>query len=416
LNILYFSYEFPPFHVGGLGTYSSEMTTRYIKMGHSVTVFSKNPGDAPTYEVWRGVEVHRPVLANIIDLLPIVMPGDVAKWPISSQEYFADVLMYNILSATKSTNLLVKKNGRSFDVIVAHDWLSAIGGIASKRELEKPFVFHFHSTEQGRTTNGSLTIKNLERAAGRIADVIVTVSEAMVKELISLGHDVSKIRVVPNGVDHEKYNPEREEFSEERVREFREKIGVGEDPMILFLGRLVWVKGVGSLVHAMPKILKEVPNAKLVIVGKGEQQSTVEYLIERDNLQRSVIPKFEFVSEEERLMYYAACDVAVFPSRYEPFGIVCAEAMSMGKPVVVGAKGISGLREQVIPSGPKRCGSHVDPDNPEDIAKFVVELLKDDNLRRKLGENARKRVLEEYTLDKAAKRTIEIYKKLCAEA
>ncbi|KXA94927.1 glycosyl transferase family 1 [candidate division MSBL1 archaeon SCGC-AAA259E19] len=415
MKILYYSYEFPPFHVGGLGTYAQEMAKMFVKRDHSVTAFSKNPGDAPTHEIWKGIEVHRPLLADIVDLLPILMPGDVSHWPTSSQEYFAEVLMYNMLSATKTVNDLVSKDDREFDIIVAHDWLSAIAGIATKRELDLPFVFHVHSTEQGRTRDGSETIKSLERSAARISDLVITVSDAMKGQLISLGYNPEKIRAIPNGVDHEKYDPNRKEFSEDKNKEFREKIGVGDDPMILFVGRLTWVKGVESLTKAMPTILSEIPDAKLVILGQGDQENAVRDVIENNDLHENVITHFKWVEEEERLKYYAASDLCVFPSRYEPFGIVCTEAMSMGKPVVVGAKGTCGFREQVITSGADRCGSHVDPDSPHDIAEFVIEILKDDDLRERMGNNARQRVLDNYTLDSVADRTLNTYEKLIEE-
>jgi glycosyltransferase involved in cell wall biosynthesis len=120
------------------------------------------------------------------------------------------------------------------------------------------------------------------------------------------------------------------------------------------------------------------------------------------------------VEENERLLYYAACDLAVFPSKYEPFGIVCVEAMSMGQPVIVGAAGTSGFREQIVPSGPDRCGSHINPYDPLDVAKFTIELLKNDNMRMELGKNARKRVLEYFSNDKAAAETIEVYEEIAA--
>ena len=412
MNILYFPFEFPPFCVGGLGTYAFEMARRFARMGHSVTVFSKNPGDAITRDLYEGVEVHRPLVTDMVDLLPLIVPGDIKQWPTASQNYFADVFIHNLLSATKSINLLARTDKRNFDIIVAHDWLDAIAGIICKKAFQKPFVFHLHSTEQGRVTDGSPTIKNLEKLAGTIADVIITVSYAMRDHLISLGYDEKKIRVVPNGVDEEKYNLESRKFSHDKIMKFREKIGVGTDPVILFVGRLTWVKGADTLIRAMPMILKEVPNAKLVILGKGDQEEMIKHLIGHLGIQNNVKTYFEFVDEKERLLYYAACNIAVFPSKYEPFGIVCTEAMSMEKPVIVGAKGISGFREQIIPSGPDRCGAHVNPDDPYDIAKFAIEMLKSETLRKELGRNARKRVLERYTLDKVAEETIGIYKEL----
>jgi len=83
--------------------------------------------------------------------------------------------------------------------------------------------------------------------------------------------------------------------------------------------------------------------------------------------------------------------------------------MAFGKPVVVGARDVSGLREQVISSGPNQCGFHINPYDPSDIAKFVVTLLEDGELRKKLGENARKRVLEAFTWRKVANDTIAVY-------
>ena len=414
MNILYFSFEYPPFFVGGLGTYAYEVTRRFVRTGHSVTVFSNKVEGAPTKEIVDGVEVHRPITVDVAELLSIIMPEEVKRWPPDSQRYFSNVLLYNVLSTTKAVNLLVEAEGRKYDMIAAHDWLSAMAGIITKRAIRRPLVFHLHSVEEGRVGDGSPSVKALERAGGRAADLIITVSYAMRDQLISLGYDEKKIRVVYNGVDEQKYNPDR--IPPDKIAEFRESIGVGNDPMILFVGRLTWVKGADTLVRAMPSILREVPNAKLVLVGKGDQENMIKEMISQMGLENSVKTVFKYVPEEERIMYYAACDVAVFPSKYEPFGIVCTEAMSMGKPVVVGAKGVSGFREQVVPSGPRRCGSHINPDDPEDIAKFVLELLKDENLRKRLGKNARERVLQEFTLDRVVERTLHIYCQAVADS
>ncbi|MEM2508387.1 MAG: hypothetical protein QXF11_03275, partial [Candidatus Hadarchaeales archaeon] len=74
MNILYFSFEFPPYFVGGLGTYAYEMSRRFARFGHSVTLFAMNPGDAVTTDLVEGVEVHRPLLADATDLLPCIVP------------------------------------------------------------------------------------------------------------------------------------------------------------------------------------------------------------------------------------------------------------------------------------------------------------------------------------------------------
>ncbi len=216
--------------------------------------------------------------------------------------------------------------------------------------------------------------------------------------------------MIHNGVDEEKYDATR--FSSRQVEAFREKIGVGSSPLIFFIGRLTSVKGVDMLVRAMTSIIREIPDAKLVIVGMGEMQTMLSRMVFDLHLEENVILHFRIVPEEERLLYYAASDVAVFPSKYEPFGIVCTEAMSMGKPVVVGASGTSGFREQVIPVGDGICGYHINPYDPADIARYVVDILQHPDLAATMGMNGRNRVKEFFTWDIASEKTLKVYQEL----
>lgn len=413
MEIVFFTYEYPPYLVGGLGTYAEYITREFVKMGHDVTVFAMHTKDAPTRDIYGGVEVHRPIVENmnISLLLPMFIPEEIQRWSEHGKKFFGDIFLYNILSASKLVNDLVRMEKRKVDLIAAHDWLGSIGGILASRGLNKPLIFHVHSTEQGRTGDGSDTIKRLERLAAGYAERIITVSYAMRDHLVSLGYDERKIRVVYNGIDAEKYSPEN--VPPEEVKAVRRSLGIADDEyMILFIGRLTWVKGADTLVLAMPEILSRVPKAKLVIVGVGEQEEMLKEEVARLNLYDKVILKYEFLPEDLRIKYYAAADVCVFPSKYEPFGIVCTEAMSMGKPVVVGARGVSGMREQVIPSGPYQTGFHINPYDPSDIAKFVTILLEDEGLRKRCGENARRRVLEMFTWRRVAENTIRVYKEV----
>jgi len=406
-------YEYPPKIVGGLGTYAAEITRKFVLLDNDVTVFTMNDdtGSLPTRELWRGIEIHRPIHIDISDSLPDVVAEDVKKWG-RGLRFFSKLLMYNYLTASKLVNDLVRSEDFKYDIVVAHDWLSVIGGTAIKRELGLPFVFHVHSTEKGRTLgNGSEVIYNIELRGGQLADMIVTVSNAMRDELITLGFPAEKIKVIYNGVDPQKYSPQQ--VSKEKVYEIRQSYGLKDDDlMILFLGRLVWVKGVDKLIGAMPHVLQKIPNAKLVIVGLGEMRDYLEKMAQNLRLQDTVKFRFEFLPEEERIAHYAACDVAVFPSLYEPFGIVALEAMSMEKPVVVGASGVSGMREIVIPAGENQCGFHVNPSNPPDIAWGITNALQDPQRKIWLGQNGRKRVLQEFTWDIIAKRTVQAYTEL----
>jgi len=406
-------YEYPPKIVGGLGTYATEITRKFVLLDHDVTVFTMNDdtGGLPTRELWRGIEIHRPLHIDVSDSLPDVIAEDVRKWG-RGIHLFSKILVYNYLTASKMVNELVRSEGYLFDLVVAHDWLSAMGGIAIKRELDLPFVFHVHSTEKGRTMgNGSEVVSNIELRAAQTADMVVTVSNAMKEELIELGFPREKIQVVYNGVDPQKYS--REEVSNEKVQAVRQQYGLKDnDVMLLFLGRLVWVKGVDKLIAAMPHVLQKLPDAKLVIVGLGDMREYVEKMVQNLKLQDVVKFRFEFIPEEERIAHYAACDVAVFPSVYEPFGIVALEAMSMQKPVVVGATGVSGMREVVVPDGQEQCGFHVNPNDPTDVAWGIVNAVQDPQRMLQLGQNGRKKVLQEFSWDVIAKKTIQVYNEL----
>jgi glycogen(starch) synthase len=413
MKIAVLVYEYPPKIVGGLGTYAAEITRKFVLMDNDVTVFTMNDdgGTLPTREIWRGIEIHRPLHIDVSDSLPDVIAEDIKKWG-RGLRLFGNLLVYNYLTASKLINELIKKEGVNYDVVVAHDWLSIMGGVTVKKESELPLVFHVHSTEKGRTLgNGSSVVSNIELRGAKMADMIITVSYAMKDELIQLGFPKDKIEVAYNGVDPQKYDPQS--VSSEQVRKIKAFYGLkADDFMILFLGRLVGVKGVDKLIMAMPHVLSKIPNARLVIVGVGDQQEYLINLTRTMRLNEYVRFRFDFIPEEERILHYAACDVAVFPSYYEPFGIVALEAMSMEKPVVVGASGVSGMREIVVCCSDEQCGYHVDPNNPSDIAWGIISSLENPEKKKWLGKNGRKRVLNEFTWNKIAEKTVQLYEEV----
>jgi glycosyltransferase involved in cell wall biosynthesis len=306
-------------------------------------------------------------------------------------------------------NLLVRKEGKNFDIIDAHDWLGIMGGIIVKNELKLPLMFHVHSTEVGRSVGrGSHIIKDIEYEGGQVADCVITVSYAMKDELEKLGFPPNKIRVCWNGIDPNKYDPLKV-TDEERLL-LRRNYGIKDDEnMIFFVGRLVTVKGVDKLVKAMPSVLKDFPNTKLVILGIGDLEWSLKEITKSLGIEDKVLFKTEFIEESERIKHYAASDCVVVPSIYEPFGIVCTESMSMGKPTVVGARGTNGLREQILPDGEKQNGYHINPYDPKDIAWGIKQVLQDKKRAEWMGDNARKRAIEVFSWETVAKRMLNIY-------
>lgn len=409
MKIAHFSWEFPPSIWGGLGTFALEISQKQVSKGNNVIVFAlNNQNKLNSLDNWNGVEVYRPHNMDITSTLYLFSNEDLRSWG-QNFKFFADVIEYNLLSASQFINSLVRKNNKDFDIIDGHDWLGIIGGMIAKRELNLPLMFHIHSTEEGRSLGGgSQTIKDIELEGGQNSDCIITVSYAMRDELSRLGFPSDKIRVCWNGVNPNKYDPNR--FSSENVFNLRQRYGIKNyENMLFFVGRLVTVKGADKLVQAIPSVLKDFPNTKLVILGIGDMEANLRNIINDMKIENKVILRNEFVDEKERILHYAASDAVVVPSFYEPFGIVCTEAMSMGKPVIVGAKGTNGMREQVISKGDKQCGIHINPFDSDDIAWGIKQVLESKDKRIQMGKNARERVIEQFTWDTVADRTLEIY-------
>ena len=137
--------------VGGLGTYAAEITRKFVLMDHDVTVFTMNDdaGTLPTREIWRGIEIHRPLHIDVSDSLPTSSLRTSANGAevLTLRQTYGLQLPFR----SKLVNDLIKKEGMKYDLVVAHDWLSVMGGITVKRETGMPLAFHVHSTEQGRT-------------------------------------------------------------------------------------------------------------------------------------------------------------------------------------------------------------------------------------------------------------------------
>lgn len=409
MNIIHFSWEFPPIIYGGLGTFTTEISEKLAFLGHKISVFTLNQDNKlKTYEKWNGVDVYRPRALDLTSTFNLFTDHELRSWG-HNFKFFADVVSYNTIAAYQIVNLFVKK-GQTFDIVDANDWLGIMGGMIVKKELDLPLIFHLHSTEVGRSLGrGSHAIKDIEFEGGQSSDCIITVSYAMKDELEKLGYPSDKIRVCWNGVDPVKYDPTKITF--EQKLKLRSKYGINDDEnMLFFIGRLVTVKGVNNLIKSLPYVLKDYPKTKLVILGIGDMEWDLKTLAEQLGIKDKVIFRNEFVAEEERVIHYAAADCVVLPSFYEPFGIVCTEAMSMAKPTVVGARGTNGFREQIVPSGDKQCGIHINPYDPHDIAWGIKQILQYDDKGGWMGKNARQRVIEMFNWESVAKRTIDIYK------
>jgi len=238
----------------------------------------------------------------------------------------------------------------------------------------------------------------------KFSDLVISPSKLYVEESKILRKHRKKIVVIPNGIDLSKYNVN---YSKE---ECREKINLPLDKkIVLFLSAIREKKAPDLLIKAMQKVIKEIPNAYLVMAGKGRMESKIIQLA-RELAINDLITFPGFVRESKKPLYFKAADVFVLPSYDEIFGIVNLEAMACGTPVV--ATRVGGIPE-IVKDG--KNGLLVPPKDPDALADAIIYLLENEDVRRGMGERGREMV-KDYSWDKIAEQYERIYEMVLRNA
>ena len=385
MNILMLTWEYPPRVVGGIARVVHDLSHKLIKDGHDVTVVTYRDGETPYYENDKGVNVYR-----------------VDNYMIKSNSFIDWIMQLNFNMIAKASELIAK--GEKFDVIHAHDWLVANAAKTLKHAYDIPVVSTIHATESGRNSGihdeNQRYINDTEWMLTYESTEVIVNSNYMkghVQGLFGLPFD--KIDVIPNGINLNLYT------GIERDYDFRRRYAADNEKIILYLGKLVYEKGVQNLISAMPKILDGYHDSKLVIVGKGGMIDELRAQVENMGLRDKVYFTGYMNGKDVQKMYKCA-DVAVFPSTYEPFGIVALEAMLAGVPTVV--SDIGGLNE-IIDHGVNGMKSYAG--NPNSIADSVLALLYDHQLAANVSKAAKQVVKEQYNWNKITQDTYFVYEK-----
>ena len=390
MKILMLTWEYPPRVVGGISRVVYDLSRTLLKDGHDVTVVTYKEGDAPDFEDDKGVKVYR-----------------VGNYMINPNNFIDWIMQLNFNLVAKANEIIAKEG--NFDVIHAHDWLVAYAAKTLKNSYNIPIVATIHATEAGRNSGihdeTQRYINDTDWMLTYEASEVIVNSNYMKNELQRLfGLPYEKINVIPNGVNLNLFN------GIERDYNFRRQFAMDNEKIILFMGRLVYEKGIQHLIAAMPKILEGYHDTKLVIAGKGgmldELKAQVDYL----GISEKVCFAGYMKGKDVQKMYKAA-DISVFPSTYEPFGIVALEAMLSENPVVV--SDIGGLNEivQHRENGMKTyCG------NPNSIADSILELLYDHKLCAEITKKAKNKVRNEYNWSKISQDTHFAYQKAICQS
>lgn len=409
-RILMLAWEFPPLVIGGLSRAVYDLSRYLVKRDCEIHIVTREVPDTPLYEKMDGIHVHRVPLA-----------------PSMTEIGFMDWIFQMNASFTICTDALITE-GIHFDFIHAHDWLVYLAAQDLKEAYQLPLVVTIHATEHGRNhgaihTDMQQRIHEMEYELTQKAEHVIVCSQAMKREVERI-FDLPpmKVSVIPNGVECVSTNsPTAHDHSSDptslpvrhtnidSVRAFRSTIAKPEDKIVFFIGRLVYEKGVQVLLSSLKLVQERIPNVKLVIAGAGPMASELKRLTAELGLSHCV--HFTgFVNDEERDLLFDITDVSVFPSLYEPFGIVALEAMGRGVPIVVSDTG--GLAEIIDHNqdGYKALCGHT-----ESLAWHITDLLLHPDKAEQFAKQAYRKVTTLYDWDAISLSTRHVYEGVMAQ-
>jgi len=302
----------------------------------------------------------------------------------------------------------IKKLIKDYRIDVIHGRSPSSISYALSKNKKMPFIVSIHGTSFGEIASYikipfSFLKKRLLYDAAivqpswafftsleyKAANKIISVSKALAEEALNYYRLPSeKLVVIHNGVH---VLPITQAETEN---------------VILSVGRMVWRKGFTYLIEAMPNVLKENPNTKLILVGDGVYKVFLEEYTKKLKVEKSVL-FYGNLPREKLFLLYQKARLYVQPSLYEPLGNTILEAMASEKPVI--ATKVGGIPE-IITHG--KDGFLIEPESYQQIAQTIKTLLSDSHFSKKLGKNARAKMRKYFSWESAAKKTLQIYEEL----
>ncbi len=401
MNILFLSKEYPPeTGWGGIGTYIYNIAHALSERGHSVHILSLAYKTHPEYKEQKtgkgSIHIHR--------IKPIRFPT-----PILNHFFFRslEIIKFNLAIILKFKKLL---NSEKFDIIEAPEWRSEAFLLSFIKPKGVPLVIKCHSPSvllnevyKNLPTLDSRFVDWIERATIRNANLVISPSKNLA-DIVSekMGIMINDIDIIPNPLDTDFFSPIPTAYKEKN------------ELKVLFVGRLDRLKGAHIFVKSIPIILKDIPDAIFILIGRdtntGTNNSSMKTHLE-NLIPNNIKDRVSFLGNVERdrlIDYYRESDICVAPSYYENFPNTLLEAMSCGKAVV--ASNTGGIPE-VIEDG--ISGLLVKTGDARDLAEKVIMLLKKRDMRENIGINARNRIESLYSKAAVSKNVEEVYAEIC---
>lgn len=346
--------HFPP-HLGGISSYTYLLSKELIKRGDDVYVLTYPHEKISDIE---GISVYTAPTINIKGIRGFIF----------------------FLTATLKLINIVRE--KKIDIIHAHYILPpGLIAIICRAFLGTKTAVTIHGSDIFILARKPL-LKNVVKYILKKSDYVFVVSDSIRDEILKLGIEgiENKLKVTYNAVDAEKFRPDSESH-------FKDEMEIDPlKPVILFVGNLVWQKGVEYLIRAKEFISKDV---EIVIVGDGPLFNELKGIVEFENIKGV---KFTGARTDiDKIM--PAADIFVLPSLSEGRPIVILEALASGKPVI--ATNVGGIPEIIDDD----VGIIVNPEDPVGLAEAINKLLEDKDLREKMGKRARELSLKHATIE-----------------
>ncbi|MBE9168750.1 glycosyltransferase family 1 protein [Pleurocapsales cyanobacterium LEGE 06147] len=306
------------------------------------------------------------------------------------------------------------QENKEYSLIHTNYWISGWVGLQLQQKLSIPVVHTYHSLGAVKYKSISTipmiasTRLTVEKDCLEQADCIVATSPQEKEHMRSLVSSKGNIAIVPCGTDIERFGAINRD-------EARKSLGIAADTkVVLYVGRFDKRKGIETLVRAVSNSSWHNDSRLQLIIGGGSRPGRSDG-IERERIEgivaevgmteKTIFPGR--IGDEELPVYYAAADVCVVPSHYEPFGLVAIEAMASGTPVI--ASDVGGLQFTVVN---EQTGLLAPPKDVAAFSQAIERILNDSQWQKQLGTNARKRVEEKFSWSGVASQLNDLYLRL----
>ncbi|MCY0879296.1 MAG: glycosyltransferase family 4 protein [Firmicutes bacterium] len=380
MRIAELHWAFPP-TIGGVETHLATLGPGLIRRGHEVSLLTGQPGGLPAHDVFEGMSIERCPYLDLNRMTPEAFVREKSRVEDAIHQFLSDV---------------------NPDVIHVHNWhyfseipLEAV--LRWREDHPVALVLTAHNT-----WHDDLFQKLAEY--GDQYDRIIAVSQYTLDDMAEWGYRAEKMRVVHHGVTAEWLNP--------AVRPQHPRPDVQGRPIIFHPARLSLAKGSLVVVEAFRRVREVIPDAMLLLAGTGPivdwgsvQHREIEMI--NDRIRHYGLTEAVDIrpySWPEIAGVYDAASVVVYPSIFaEPFGIVVIEAMARGRPVVITRTG--GMPEIITH---EQDGWIVDPNDADQLADALIQLLRHRDWAEALGQRARERVKTSFTAEQMVERTEDV--------